>query len=129
VVDRQDARGNDEERWIILDCLTHIDYAPQQNDFIARRQEGTGSHQSNISQQLDQSGNVWNFVEPQIYPKLDASSEVRSNAESEDDDGPSMDLDSEGSDTSLNESGQMLTSHVFSPDCAFYIPRICIISH
>ncbi|KAF9780340.1 hypothetical protein IL306_000625 [Fusarium sp. DS 682] len=42
VVDRQDARGNDEERQVILDWLTAIDYAPQQNDFINRRQSGTG---------------------------------------------------------------------------------------
>lgn len=110
VVDRQGAQGYGEERRIILDCLTPIDYAPQQNDFIAQRQEGTGSHQSNISQQLDQSGKVQNFVEPLMYPKLDASSEVCSNTESEDDDGPSMDLDSEGSDICLDECGQKLAS-------------------
>jgi DNA replication protein DnaC len=32
----------DQGRRAILDWLTSIDYAPQQNDFITRRQEGTG---------------------------------------------------------------------------------------
>ena len=32
----------DQERRAVLDWLTPIDYAPQQSDFIARRQEGTG---------------------------------------------------------------------------------------
>jgi hypothetical protein len=32
----------DQRRRAVLDWLTSIDYAPQQNDFIARRQEGTG---------------------------------------------------------------------------------------
>ena len=32
----------DQGRRAVLDWLTSIDYAPQQNDFIARRQEGTG---------------------------------------------------------------------------------------
>lgn len=32
----------DKERKDILEWITKIDYAPQQNDFIARRQEGTG---------------------------------------------------------------------------------------
>ncbi|KAJ6447150.1 rRNA processing domain-containing protein [Purpureocillium lavendulum] len=41
-VDRQDARGNSEERQVILDWLTPIDYASQQSDFIRRRQPGTG---------------------------------------------------------------------------------------
>jgi hypothetical protein len=40
--DRQDARRNCEERQSILDWLTTIDYAPQQNDFINQRQAGTG---------------------------------------------------------------------------------------
>ena len=33
----------DQRRRAVLDWLTSIDYAPQQNDFIARRQEGTGT--------------------------------------------------------------------------------------
>lgn len=32
----------DQGRQTILDWITPVDYAPQQNDFIARRQEGTG---------------------------------------------------------------------------------------
>jgi len=32
----------DQGRRTVLDWITPIDYAPQQNDFIARRQEGTG---------------------------------------------------------------------------------------
>ncbi|TVY81967.1 Ankyrin-1 [Lachnellula suecica] len=39
---RQDNREEREERQTILDWLTPTDYAPQQNDFIARRQAGTG---------------------------------------------------------------------------------------
>lgn len=39
---RQDSRENREERQAILDWVTPIDYAPQQSDFIGRRQEGTG---------------------------------------------------------------------------------------
>jgi Cdc6-like AAA superfamily ATPase len=41
-VDRLNQRQDDEERRVIIDWLTSIDYAPQQSDFIARRQEGTG---------------------------------------------------------------------------------------
>jgi Cdc6-like AAA superfamily ATPase len=37
-----DNRERCEENHAILDWLTPIDYAPQQNDFIGRRQEGTG---------------------------------------------------------------------------------------
>jgi NACHT domain len=33
---------DDHERHTVLDWLTTIDYAPHQNDFISRRQEGTG---------------------------------------------------------------------------------------
>src|SRR6266536_6058887 len=33
---------NDQERRTVLDWLTPIDYAPQQSDFISRRQGGTG---------------------------------------------------------------------------------------
>ena len=33
---------NDQQRQTILDWLTPINYASQQNDFISRRQEGTG---------------------------------------------------------------------------------------
>src|SRR5688572_4248386 len=36
VVDRQDARGLNEERRAILDWLTNVDYAPQQSDYIRR---------------------------------------------------------------------------------------------
>ena len=32
----------DREQQAILDWLTSVDYSPQQNDFIGRRQEGTG---------------------------------------------------------------------------------------
>jgi hypothetical protein len=39
---RQENQERQHERQAILDWLTPIDYAPQQNDFIARRQEGTG---------------------------------------------------------------------------------------
>jgi NACHT domain len=39
---RQDRRGRHEEDQAILNWLTEIDYAPQQNDFIHRRQAGTG---------------------------------------------------------------------------------------
>ena len=39
---RQDSRECNEERQAILDWLTPVDYAPQQIDFIGRRQEGTG---------------------------------------------------------------------------------------
>ena len=39
---RQDKRERHEEDRAILDWLTPIDYAAQQNDFITRRQEGTG---------------------------------------------------------------------------------------
>jgi len=38
----QEERHRQEEQRGILDWLTPIDYAPQQNDFIARRQQGTG---------------------------------------------------------------------------------------
>ncbi|KAI9832809.1 MAG: hypothetical protein M1819_004029 [Sarea resinae] len=41
-VDRLNQRQDDQERLTILDWLTPIDYMPQQNDFISRRQEGTG---------------------------------------------------------------------------------------
>jgi hypothetical protein len=40
--ERQDDRERREERQTILDWLTTIDYTPQQNDYINRRQEGTG---------------------------------------------------------------------------------------
>ena len=40
--ERQDDRECREERQTILDWLTTIDYAPQQSDYISRRQEGTG---------------------------------------------------------------------------------------
>lgn len=40
--DRQDIRERREEDQAILDWLTPIDYTPQQNDFISRRQAETG---------------------------------------------------------------------------------------
>ena len=40
--ERQDNRENRKERRAIVDWLTPIDYAPQQNDFMSRRQKGTG---------------------------------------------------------------------------------------
>ncbi len=40
--ERQDDQERREERQTVLDWLTTIDYAPQQNDFIGRRQVGTG---------------------------------------------------------------------------------------
>jgi len=40
--ERQDNRERHDEHRTILDWLTPIDYAPQQNDFIGRRKEGTG---------------------------------------------------------------------------------------
>jgi Cdc6-like AAA superfamily ATPase len=40
--ERQDDRERYEEHKAILNWLTPIDYAPQQSDFIARRQQGTG---------------------------------------------------------------------------------------
>ena len=48
MTDIQDSLGKvlhrqyDREQQAILDWLTSVDYSPQQNDFIARRQEGTG---------------------------------------------------------------------------------------
>jgi hypothetical protein len=38
----QDSRETAETRKAIFDWLTPIDYSPQQNDFINRRQAGTG---------------------------------------------------------------------------------------
>jgi Cdc6-like AAA superfamily ATPase len=40
--ERQDNQEHRDEHQAILDWLTPIDYAPQQKDFISRRQEGTG---------------------------------------------------------------------------------------
>jgi hypothetical protein len=40
--ERQDGREGREERQTILEWLTPIDYAPQQSDFINRREPGTG---------------------------------------------------------------------------------------
>jgi Cdc6-like AAA superfamily ATPase len=40
---QQEARERQQERDIILNWLTPIDFVSQQNDFIARRQEGTGT--------------------------------------------------------------------------------------
>jgi Cdc6-like AAA superfamily ATPase len=41
-VKRLISHQDNQERRIILDWLTSVDYAPQQSDFIRRRQEGTG---------------------------------------------------------------------------------------
>ena len=41
-MDRLNQRQDDQERLAILDWLTPIDYALQQNDFISRQQAGTG---------------------------------------------------------------------------------------
>jgi hypothetical protein len=41
-VDRLNASQDNQERRIILDWLTPIDYGVQQSDFISRRQAGTG---------------------------------------------------------------------------------------
>ncbi|KAK2784468.1 hypothetical protein FQN53_008457 [Emmonsiellopsis sp. PD_33] len=40
--ERQDDREHREERQAILNWITTVDYAPQQNDYINRRQAGTG---------------------------------------------------------------------------------------
>jgi hypothetical protein len=40
--ERQDNRERHKEHLAIIDWFTPIDYAPQQNDFICRRQEETG---------------------------------------------------------------------------------------
>jgi tRNA uridine 5-carbamoylmethylation protein Kti12 len=39
---RQYVRENDEKRQVILDWITPLDHAPQQNDFLRERQPGTG---------------------------------------------------------------------------------------
>lgn len=39
---RQDRRDQDREHSTIVDWLTPVDYAPQQNDFFSSRQAGTG---------------------------------------------------------------------------------------
>jgi AAA+ superfamily predicted ATPase len=39
---RQDNRERHAEHQAILEWLTPIDYAPQQNDFISKLQKGTG---------------------------------------------------------------------------------------
>ncbi|KAN0079520.1 hypothetical protein V8E54_004734 [Elaphomyces granulatus] len=41
-IDKVLHRQHDREQQAILDWLTSVDYFPQQNDFIGRRQEGTG---------------------------------------------------------------------------------------
>lgn len=41
-IDRLSRRQDDQDRQAIADWLTPVDYAPQQSDFISRRQEGTG---------------------------------------------------------------------------------------
>jgi hypothetical protein len=40
----------DQERHTVLDWITPIDCAPQQNDFLARRQEGTGQWLLDLSE-------------------------------------------------------------------------------
>jgi NACHT domain len=42
LLQRQDNRDGREERYAVFNWLSLIDYAPQQNDFIGRRQAGTG---------------------------------------------------------------------------------------
>lgn len=42
LMNRQDTRAERQERETILDWITQIDHAPHQNDFINRRQIGTG---------------------------------------------------------------------------------------
>jgi hypothetical protein len=42
IQDRLDEVIYDRKQQAILDWLTSVDYSTQQNDFIARRQEGTG---------------------------------------------------------------------------------------
>ncbi|KAJ2988192.1 hypothetical protein NUW58_g4110 [Xylaria curta] len=42
IVHRQDIRGDHKDIQAILEWLTPLDYAPQHNDFIKRRQVGTG---------------------------------------------------------------------------------------
>ena len=42
IQDRLDEVLYDRKQQAILDWLTSVDYSTQQNDFIARRQEGTG---------------------------------------------------------------------------------------
>jgi Cdc6-like AAA superfamily ATPase len=57
--ERQDNRERHEEHRAILDWLTLIDYATQQNDFISRRQEGTGQwllDSDEFQRWLNQSG-------------------------------------------------------------------------
>jgi hypothetical protein len=41
-IDRLNRRQDDQDHRVIVDWLTPVDYAPQQSDFISRRQEGTG---------------------------------------------------------------------------------------
>src|SRR5882762_5349254 len=41
-IDKVLHRQHDQEQQAILDWLSSVDYSPQQNDFIERRQEGTG---------------------------------------------------------------------------------------
>ena len=41
-IDRLNRRQDDKDRQTIVDWLTSVDYAPQQSDYISRRQEGTG---------------------------------------------------------------------------------------
>jgi len=41
-MNRRDMRADRKERQTILDWITRVDYTPQQNDFIHRRQAGTG---------------------------------------------------------------------------------------
>ena len=55
---RQHNQERCQEHQIIVDWLTPIDYAPQQSDFVARRQEGTGQwllDSKEFNEWLDQS--------------------------------------------------------------------------
>ena len=48
--DEQDARRKREELRAILDWITPVNYAPQHNDFLDKRQPGTGKWLLNSTQ-------------------------------------------------------------------------------
>jgi hypothetical protein len=59
--ERQDNRERHKEHQAILDWLTPIDYAPQQNDFINKRQQGTGQwllDSNNFQEWLNNSNQI-----------------------------------------------------------------------
>jgi hypothetical protein len=53
---RQNARADRKESQVILDWITQIDHAPHQNDFINRRQGGTGKWLINSTEYQDWLG-------------------------------------------------------------------------